>query len=225
MGTLIHPSPSVAQAYWTIGRRFGSRLTVAEVGERFDREFGNSFSNNESANLTSNEQIERARWQQIVDRVLEDVSDREQCFAEVHRHFSEPSAWKLFQDVPATIDQLREAGYKLAIASNFDDRLHEVTDGYEDLRQFDAVLTSAELGFRKPSVRFYAELSGRLEVSVDQMWMVGDHPLNDVEAARAAGVRAVLIDRDDRHETETSRIRSLTELLSCVSHEIPDRAN
>lgn len=221
----MHPSPSVAEAYWKIGRQFGSHLTVAEVDSRFRREFGISFSDDESADLASNEQIERERWQQIVERVLDDVRDCTRCFAAVHDHFSRPSAWKLFEDVPEVVNRLRQSGFKLAIASNFDDRLHEVASGHEPLRQFDAVWTSAELGFRKPSRSFYTQLSGKLRASPKEMVMVGDHPLNDVEAARAAGVRAVLIDREDRNENMPGRILSLGQLPDWLTNVASQKAD
>jgi putative hydrolase of the HAD superfamily len=221
VGTLIHPSPSVAEAYWTIGRRFGTRLSVAEVGERFQREFGNAFSGHEPDDLASNEQIERQRWQQIVDRVLDDVRDRKQCFAAVHGHFSQPSAWQLFDDVPEIVQRLQRGGYKLAIASNFDHRLYDVARGNDVLNQFDDVVTSAELGFRKPSRRFYEELGNRLNVSPAEMLMVGDDPVNDVAAARSAGLSAVLIDREHQHEHQADRISTLARLMQPLPRNEP----
>jgi len=216
VGTLIYPVPSVADAYWKIGRRFGSRLSAAEVGERFRREFNRMFSHDDSYALASNEQIERERWHQIVERVLDDVRDPEQCFSAVYRHFSHSSAWQLFGDVPETLDRLQREEYRLAIASNFDHRLHDVSRGNEILKRFDVLLTSAELGFRKPSPRFYEELGRRLNASPNEMLMVGDHPVHDVQAARSAGLDAVLIDRDRRFEQETGRISQLTCLMGLI---------
>lgn len=213
VGTLIYPTPSVGEAYWKVGQRFGSRLSAAEVGKRFQREFDRAFSSDEPARFVSSEQIERARWQQIVERVLDDVRDREQCFAAVYDHFAQSSAWKLFDDVPEILRRLQGTGYKLAIASNFDHRLHDVTQGNDVLNRFDAVLTSAELGFRKPARQFFEELGRRLNSTPYEMLMVGDHPVHDVAAARSAGLKAVLIDRDDEYEQETDRITSLARLM------------
>jgi len=39
VGTLIAPQPSVAEAYWSIGRQFGSQLALEEVGRRFSKVF------------------------------------------------------------------------------------------------------------------------------------------------------------------------------------------
>jgi putative hydrolase of the HAD superfamily len=218
VGTLIYPTPGVGEAYWRVGQRFGSRLSAAEVDERFHREFNRSFSRDRAADFVSTEQIERARWQQIVERVLDDVNDPEQCFAAVYRHFAQPAAWKLFDDVPAIQRQLQRAGFRLAIASNFDHRLHDVTRGNDVLNRFDAVLTSAELGFRKPSTQFFEELGRRLNAAPYEMLMVGDHPVDDVAAARSAGLKAVLIDRGHQYEHETGRITSLARLME----QIPD---
>ena len=35
VGTLIYPDPPVAEAYRSIGRRFGSRLSVEQIAARF----------------------------------------------------------------------------------------------------------------------------------------------------------------------------------------------
>ena len=195
VGTLIEPVPSVAEAYWQIGNTFGSQYTVQEVRERFGKQFEQSLSNSEGEKHLSNEQIELARWKQIVEHVLDDVIEMEACFAEVHSHFSKPEAWQVFADVAPLLQQLKLAGYSLAIGSNFDHRLHDVCAGHRELTPIDVAFASAELGYRKPSLNFYNELANRLNVRPAQMLMIGDHEKNDVLSARQAGLSALQIDR------------------------------
>ena len=41
---------------------------------------------------------------------------------------------------------------------------------------------------------------------------VGDSPRDDVEGARAAGLSALLLDRDDRHTSSPDRITTLMDI-------------
>jgi len=56
------------------------------------------------------------------------------------------------------------------------------------------VLTSVDVGVRKPDPRGFVELARRLGVAPETMLFVGNEP-KDVDGARAAGSRTVLIDR------------------------------
>ena len=58
----------------------------------------------------------------------------------------------------------------------------------------DVVLTSVDVGARKPDPRGFVELARRLGVASEAMLFVGNEP-KDVAGARAAGSRTVLIDR------------------------------
>lgn len=75
------------------------------------------------------------------------------------------------------------------------------------------VFASSELPAGKPDPRAYAAVCERLGVRPAQALMVGDNYEPDVVAAKAAGLRAVHIDRAGDHAlAECSCIRELTEL-------------
>ncbi len=59
---------------------------------------------------------------------------------------------------------------------------------------FDVLLTSVEVGVRKPEAKGYLALAKRLSVAAEEMLYVGNEP-KDVIGARSAGVFAVLLDR------------------------------
>jgi putative hydrolase of the HAD superfamily len=200
VGTLIAPEPSVAEAYWSIGRQFGSQLPVEEVGRRFARVFRETEQNDcapesGSARFITSEDREEARWREIVARVLDDVSDRETCFRELHAHFARPAAWRCFDDVAPALARLAGSGYRLAFASNFDGRLDTVRAGMPELRQIEQCVVSARAGVRKPSPEFYRALCATLRAEPVEVLMVGDDWINDIVGAREAGLPAVLLDR------------------------------
>src|SRR5438067_2160826 len=76
VGTLIHPEPSAAEVYASIGRRFGSRLEVAEIRTRFRAAFAEQEVIDRASGWVTSEERERHRWQDIVARVLDDVRDQ-----------------------------------------------------------------------------------------------------------------------------------------------------
>jgi putative hydrolase of the HAD superfamily len=214
VGTLIHPTPPPGEIYFQVGRRFGSRLSDEEIARRFKQAFRNSeradFNGGLGPLLATNEAREKERWRQIVATVIDDVTDSNGCFAELFAHFASPKAWSCFDEVPAVLDELHAAGYRLVIASNFDSRLHAVGDGIAALKPIDSRVISSEVGCRKPGRAFFAALVAGAGCSADEVLMVGDDPVNDIDGARQVGLGAVLLNR--RARPGKGEIGSLLEL-------------
>lgn len=101
-----------------------------------------------------------------------------------------------FPDTAPALRDLRSRGLRLVVASNWDrsltDRLAEA-----GLRaMLDGAVSSAEAGAAKPDpapLRAALALAG---VDPGEAVHVGDSAVNDVGAARAAGVRPILLARD-----------------------------
>lgn len=101
-----------------------------------------------------------------------------------------------FDDVVPALVRWRREGRRLVVVSNWDVSLHEmlVRTGLRAL--VDGAVSSAEVGSAKPDpapVLRALEIAG---VAAEAAVLVGDSPGEDVAAARAAGVEAVLVDRD-----------------------------
>ena len=219
VGTLIQPNPSVPVAYHSIASRYGSRISVNEIGSRFRRAFRQSetdqFPNGPAAgsNYVSSDSIEKARWRWIVEQVVPDVNNIELCFAELWEHFARPSSWSVFEDVGSTLSALRKAGYRLIVASNFDSRLHSVCRGHDVLSVIERSFVSSEIGYRKPAREFYKSLIAHCDCPPNQILMVGDDPEHDVAGPIAANMHAMLIDRKSTN-CDSNSICSLDRLLS-----------
>lgn len=221
VGTLLRVSPPVAEVYGRVGRRLGSRLIEPEIVERFPRVFaaverddGREADWNDPARLTTNEERERRRWREIVAAVLDDVTDRDRAFEELFAHFARPEAWVCYPDVQPTLTALAAAGYRLAIASNFDARLHPLCDHLPELRPVALRVISSEVGYRKPSAYFYRALLDAAGCAPHEMLMVGDDLLNDVQGARRAGLPAVRLRRSGTPAAdEVGSLRDLIERL------------
>jgi len=214
VGTLIDPKPSVARAYADAALRQGVVVDVAEVKQRFGRHFRNDEVDEQRGPMITDESIEFRRWRRIVTNVLPDLPDPDRAFHELWEHFGRPEAWQCFPDVAAGLTALREAGYRLQIASNFDGRLRAVADGLPDLAGFvETLVISSQVGYRKPHPAFYGAACDRLGLQPDRVLCVGDDLENDVRGAQRAGLRGVLLDRDGRRP---AGLESFPDLLSMV---------
>lgn len=213
VGTLIYPEPSVSKVYWQTGQQYGSHLTLDEVRAGFTKSF-ESLARGVRGDYSTSEIEEKARWRQIVGEVLPDVHDLDRCFESLHTHFGQPSAWRAFPDVAETLSNLEQQGIQVLVASNFDERLHPICDQLPELRTLRRRVISASIGWHKPSPNFYAHLIELAGCPADQILMVGDDLENDVQAARASGLQAVLINRDGPSNDD-----SLTDLRQ-LSHTV-----
>jgi putative hydrolase of the HAD superfamily len=114
-----------------------------------------------------------------------------------------------YPDAAPALAELRSRGLRLVVASNWDCSLPQVLGGTGLLPLVDGVVASAEVGEDKPAAGVFEAALERAGTDASRAVHVGDSPEKDVEGARRAGIRPVLIDRDGGH----GDITSLAELL------------
>jgi putative hydrolase of the HAD superfamily len=96
-----------------------------------------------------------------------------------------------FEEIPgarAACAALRAAGLSLAVVSNWDIGLHEHLERLGLDRAVDAIVTSAEVGARKPAPDVFLAALARLDVPAERAVHVGDDEADEAGAA-AAGMR------------------------------------
>jgi putative hydrolase of the HAD superfamily len=121
-----------------------------------------------------------------------------------------------FPDAIPALRELRAAGHTLVVVSNWDCSLPEWLGPPGLLELVDGVVSSAEVGAAKPDPAPFArglELAG---ARPEDALHVGDSLDNDVAGARAAGVRAVLVDRSGTPPPGVEAVRSLLEVPSLL---------
>jgi putative hydrolase of the HAD superfamily len=215
VGTLIHPEPPAAVVYAQAGRRFGSRHDSATIAAAFAAAFRRQDAIDYAAALRTDEAREAARWRAIVAEVLDDVADPEACFRHLYEHFGAPAAWRTEPDAVSTLDALALRGYRVGIASNFDQRLRSVLAPGK-LRDLPLII-SAAIGWRKPAPAFFAEACRAVAAESREVLYVGDDLRNDMEGARDAGLAAILYDPRRRAPSGIPTITSLSDLLRSFS--------
>ena len=122
--------------------------------------------------------------------------------------------WELvLDDVVPALERLRARVPRLVVVSNANGRLHTVMERLGLARFFDVMLDSHLEGVEKPDPRLFALALERAGGRPETTLHVGDFYWIDVKGARAAGLRAVLLDSAGLYpEADCPRIRSLGEL-------------
>jgi REG-2-like HAD superfamily hydrolase len=128
----------------------------------------------------------RAYWRAIVARAI--GTDDPHVFEALYAHYGGAGAWTVADGARAAIRSLREAGVRVAVVSNFDDRLPMVIAALA--LEVDAVVCSGEVGTEKPDPHIFLAACACLGVHPSEAVHVGDHPDDDVAGARAAGLAA-----------------------------------
>jgi putative hydrolase of the HAD superfamily len=136
-------------------------------------------------------EIRRARVREAIDSDLSDEA-ADAIFAAYFKSYE--ARWALFEDVRASIHQLR--GHRLGIVSNgpsHEQRRKLVRMGIQD--SFDGVFISEECGSAKPSPQIFLKACSVLGESPSSAMYVGDKYDVDALGARSAGLNGVWLDR------------------------------
>jgi putative hydrolase of the HAD superfamily len=215
VGTLIDPSPPVAEVYAAAARRQGVELDHSLVRDRFHKHFRNDEVDEMRGPLATDEPTEFRRWRRIVTQVLPEVPYPDRAFFELWDHFGSPGAWTCFADVAPALSALIARGIPVRIASNFDARLRGVVRGFAELSCCaESLVVSSEVGFRKPHAAFYRAACASLGLPPGRVLCVGDDLENDVIGARRAGLLGLLLDRHGRRPAEVSFVSDLRGLAN-----------
>jgi putative hydrolase of the HAD superfamily len=103
-------------------------------------------------------------------------------------------AFDAYPDARPALEAVRGAGLDVVCVSNWDYELPEVLARIGLAPVLDGVVTSAELGIRKPDPRIFARALEIAGCGPEDAFHVGDGP-EDVDGAHAAGIAAIRIDR------------------------------
>jgi HAD superfamily hydrolase (TIGR01549 family) len=120
------------------------------------------------------------------------------------------SNFELYEDVLPVLAALRDAGLGIGLVSNTSRDLTAFVRHFA--LDVDAWISSGVHGKVKPSPTIFLAALELLAVEAEAAVMVGDSPFDDVEGARALGMRAYLIDREGRFPEREDALPTLLAL-------------
>jgi putative hydrolase of the HAD superfamily len=223
VGTLIFPDPTAPVVYAQVGAQYGSKLDANSIRPRFEIAFRAEDEIDRRQGWRTSEERERERWRHIVARVLDDVADPEACLQALFDHFSEPEAWRCDPSTRTVLSAIADSGVMVGLASNYDSRLRSVLAGKRDLAAIQWICISSEIGWRKPSPKFFNALCNSTGMPPEKIVYVGDDFGNDIEGALRGGMRGVWLEPEASRRipkgelpNRVQRIHQLRDLLPLV---------
>jgi len=125
----------------------------------------------------------------------------------------------IFKDAELGIKERRKRGYKTAVLSNTSCQSYESLKERFKLKQlFDVIILSCNVGFLKPEKRIFEIALEELGCSANEAVMVGDSLEEDIRGAESVGMKAILIDRENKRPDVKNRVQSITELTGIIAN-------
>ena len=210
--TLARPGPELGpEGYRKVGERHGlvldpdlyerSRLAAIESLER-------------DPDYVHDDELWIAFTERIVEGMGGDGDGARACADELVRAWELHERFTLYEDALPALAALREHGVKIGLISN----------GSRDLDEFvahhgldvDCAVGSRAFGRTKPHPEIFLHALALLDVSPEEAAMIGDSYEDDIEGARALGMKAFLLDRDGRRLDEPDRLPDLFALPAAL---------
>jgi HAD superfamily hydrolase (TIGR01549 family) len=215
--TLCRPGPELsADRYARIAARHGLTLDTSRYDEAREAAVLNLKRHPE---LLHDDSI----WHRFTEEIFIGMGGPEaiasECATEIEEGWGVSENFELFEDALPVLEELRRAELKIGLVSN----------GIRDLTEFvahhrldvDAIVDSRSHGRVKPHPTIFEAALEQLGANPAEAVMVGDSLEEDIEGARALGMRAILIDREDRHPEVEPRLTDLYGLPAALGLERP----
>jgi putative hydrolase of the HAD superfamily len=221
VGTLIETSDCVGGIYSRAAREFGFEAEPRILQLNFERSFRRQpplafpVGTPDAALI----ELEKDWWRNFVKEVFTGLGSFprfDEFFDELFERFRGHEFWRVYDDVAPVLAELKRRRLKLGVISNFDSRLYDVLRACGLDHFFDSVHISTRVGAAKPDAMIFQSALNHYSVEAREAWHVGDGLREDVEGAMAAGVNAVLLDRDNRfaENAPAPRITNLEQIVT-----------
>jgi HAD superfamily hydrolase (TIGR01662 family) len=210
--TLAKPGPDLGpEGYARMGTRYALTLDPSLYDDARLRAFDELERHPE---LEHDEEI----WVLFTERIIRgmggDGERAHECAVEMTNAWEHAHNFELYDDVLPTLSELRDHGLRLALVSNTARDLDRFV-AHHNL-DVEVALSSRAHGRVKPHASIFRAVLDQLDVAADESAMVGDTPEDDIDGARALGMHAFLLDRDNRYPAVAGRLDDLRALPAAL---------
>jgi putative hydrolase of the HAD superfamily len=217
-GVLVYPNwDRVAETFARHGMAVDAEA-LATVEPRVRRELDTA----ERVRATTDRSRGKAYFDRILDLAHVPRSPAtDAAIREVEAHHAVHNLWdRVPDDALPALRRLREKGLRLGVVSNSNGTVRAKLGRLALLPFFETVVDSAEEGVEKPDPRIFRIALERMGADPTTTLHVGDLYHVDVDGARAAGLRVVLLDPLGLYpHADCPRVPSLTALADWIAAE------
>jgi putative hydrolase of the HAD superfamily len=213
LGTLVELRDPVPRLRAELGRRTGVDVGDEAAARGFGAEIAYYLEHHmEGGDPESLEGLRDRCAERMHDALGVDGLPR----ADVRAAMMDSLEFAPFPDVEPALGALKDRGLKLVIASNWDCSLPQWIERAGLDRLVDGAASSAVVGAPKPSPAVFREGLRLAGADPQEAVHVGDSLEGDVHGARAAGLRAILLQRQGDPPAGVESVRTLEELPSLL---------
>jgi putative hydrolase of the HAD superfamily len=210
--TIAKPGPDLGpEGYRQLGERFGLDLDPERYAEARAHAVGTVERHPE---LDHDEEVWVLFTEQIIRGMGGNTDRAYECAVEMTRAWEHAHNFEIFEDVLPTLAELRAHGLKIGLVSNTGRNLDEFV-AHHGL-EVDAAVSSGAHGKTKPHPTIFLSALKRLEVEPADAVMIGDSIEDDVEGAKAVGMRGFLLDRENRYPEVEEKLTDLRALPAAL---------
>jgi len=223
-GTLFDVRGSVGEVYGKFARSWGITVSNEDLNTAFFQSFASAspmaFPGRELAKIP---QLEFEWWQAVAAKafqiagVFNQFSDFPKFFAELYAHFATAEPWFVYPDVLPALNKWQQQGIELAVVSNFDSRIYGVLKTLNLAEYFTSVTISTEVGAAKPDSQIFTAALQKHNSIAEDVLHIGDSFKADYCGAKAAGLKAIWLNREQKKVESGKLPLTETKIEQCSS--------
>jgi HAD superfamily hydrolase (TIGR01549 family) len=212
--TLAKPGPEFGpEGYARAAERCGLSIDVSKHAEAREAALVDLQKHPE---LEHDEEI----WIAFTERILRGMGASgpqvRECAIVIEQAWARAEHFEIYEDVIPVLDQLRSQRIRIGLITNGARDLDEFIDHHGLRGRVDVAIGSRAHGRVKPHESIFRAALDDLGVDAEDTAMVGDSPEDDIEGAKALGMRAFLLDREDRFPELPERLPDLYALPAAI---------
>eukprot|EP01111_Echinosteliopsis_oligospora_P018994 TRINITY_DN8981_c0_g1_i2.p1 TRINITY_DN8981_c0_g1~~TRINITY_DN8981_c0_g1_i2.p1 ORF type:complete len:262 (-),score=45.26 TRINITY_DN8981_c0_g1_i2:52-837(-) len=240
-GTLIRPRGSISDQYAAACRRYGLKPDTQKIRDNFMKHWKRMSDEQPCFGLPA--RSSRDWWSELVKSTIvdsgcshEDVERVfEPVFNDLFTDYCKKELWDIDPDAHMVLRDLTNKGVRVAIVSNFDERLPQIVEDigihkyFRQTKESPSMITSSvEIGYEKPHRKIFHSALQKIQnmyphdnINPENCIHVGDHINKDVTGALQYGFNACYYNTEKpEHYTtnigEYCTINKLGQLLKVV---------
>jgi putative hydrolase of the HAD superfamily len=223
-GTLFDVRGSVGEVYGKFARSWGITVSNEDLNTAFFQSFASAspmaFPGIEAAKIP---ELEFEWWQAVAAKAFEiagvfnQFSDFPKFFIELYAHFATAEPWFVYPDVLLALNKWQQQGIELAVVSNFDSRIYSVLKALNLAEYFTSVTISTEVGAAKPDSQIFTAALQKHNCIAEDVLHIGDSFKADYCGAKAAGLKAIWLNREQEKVESGKLPLTETKIEQCSS--------
>lgn len=199
--TLVWFSPSMEEIALQAWQAAGLSITMEQLQKALYTVWKKIYRDAATATFPATREYDEKVWYEREREIMRLLgSDDETTFkaylAYLKDIYNTPGTIRIYDDVLPTLTKLKERGYRLGIISNWNWTLVERCQQVGLDPYFEVIMASAYAGCNKPHPRIFQQALERMGVPAERAVHIGDQYEVDVLGAQAAGMAAMLLDRE-----------------------------